>query len=145
MGGQRNPALAALEVFLGDWRQTVSEASFLDDPAATISGGATFEFLDDAFVVLRSRMEGGPPHSVSVIGRNESEPGYSVLYYDERGVSRVYAMTFEAGEWTLLREDPDFYQRFVGRVSDRRIEGSWQQSHDRGATWEHDFTLVYER
>ena len=47
-------------------------------------------------------------------------------------------MTFAGEEWTLHREDPDFHQRFVARVSADRIDGRWEASEDRGATWRKD-------
>ena len=42
-------------------------------------------------------------------------------YYDSRGVSRLYSMTFEDGTWTLPRDKPDFSplhfsQRYVGQL-----------------------------
>ncbi len=67
------------------------------------------------------------------------------LYHDDRGVDRLFAMTFAEGEWTLLREDPDFHQRFVATVGPDRIEGRWEASEDAGATWRKDFDLTFER
>jgi hypothetical protein len=73
-------------------------------------------------------------------------------YFDSRGVTRTYRMTFTGYEWTLLRTEPDFSplsfaQRFVGTLSDdgRSADGRWEQSHDGGTTWEHDFGLRLER
>ena len=49
------------------------------------------------------------------------------------GVARLYAMTLDAGTWTLLRESPDFSpldfaQRFTGTFSDDgdTIRGTWE-------------------
>jgi hypothetical protein len=122
-------------------------ASFLDEPEATISGVASLEWLDDALIVMRSAFDGGPPRSTSVIGRNESSDTYSMLYYDVRGVSRIYAMGFDAGVWTLSRQDPDFHQRFTGRLSEdgSTISAAWELSDDGGSRWQHDFDLSYER
>ena len=49
--------------------------------------------------------------------------------------------------WTsLLREDPDFYQRFTGEFQgDDRIHGAWEASEDEGRTWRKDFDLIFER
>jgi hypothetical protein len=54
-------------------------------------------------------------------------------------------MTFGNGEWALLREDPDFHQRFVATVTDDRMLGRWEASEDAGATWRKDFDLIFER
>jgi hypothetical protein len=67
------------------------------------------------------------------------------LYHDARGVSRVFDMTFSAGAWTLLREDPDFHQRFAAVVERDRISGRWDASEDAGETWRKDFDIVFER
>jgi hypothetical protein len=67
------------------------------------------------------------------------------LYHDPRPTSRLYHMSFTADAWALHREDPDFHQRFVARVSADRIEGRWDASEDQGATWRKDFDLIFER
>ena len=94
-------------------------------------------------------MEGGVGKATSemvlVLGRSDANDQYMALYHDERGVSRVYPMTFDGGRWTLSREDPDMFQRFIAEVSPDRIDGRWEASDDRGATWRKDFDLVFER
>jgi hypothetical protein len=82
---------------------------------------------------------------VMVLGRSDPQDTYSALYKDERGVCRVFAMTFADGRWTLLREDADMFQRFVADVAPDRIDGRWEASDDRGATWRKGFDLVFER
>jgi hypothetical protein len=68
-----------------------------------------------------------------------------MLYHDERGVLRVFEMTFADGEWRLVRTDPDFHQRFIGIVGPDRIDGRWEASEDAGTTWRKDFDLIFER
>lgn len=82
---------------------------------------------------------------VLVLGRNDARSAYTALYKDERGVCRVFEMTFEESRWVLSREDPDMYQRYVGEVGPDRITGRWEASEDRGATWRKDFDLTFER
>jgi hypothetical protein len=144
-----NPALSDLSVLVGSWDVELTNAEWLD-PGASLRGRLEVSWLDESFLVLRSAMDGEEvpvPVSVSVVGRSEDRDDYTVLYADDRGVSRVYAMTFRDGSWTQTREDPGFHQRFEGRVDgeQRVIEASWSRSHDDGATWLHDFDLVYRR
>ena len=82
-----------------------------------------------------------------MIGRNESRDDYEVLYADERGVSRIYRMTFRDRGWRQHREDPGFHQRFEGSLdrSGNLLTGTWTRSHDDGSTWVHDFDLTYTR
>lgn len=143
----QNPALSELGVLIGVWRVELTNAEFLDDGGAA-SGTMTVDWLDGAFVVLRSSMDdAGPPASVSVIGRNEERDDYELLYADERGVSRIYRMSFKDHVWIQRREDPGFHQRFEGTIElgDNRIVAAWMKSHDDGTTWEHDFDLTYTR
>jgi hypothetical protein len=79
-----------------------------------------------------------------VIGRNADRDDYEVLYADERGLSRVYTMTFACGEWTQSRTDPGFHQRFRDRLATdgNRIDAAWSRPHDDGATWIHDFDVT---
>ncbi len=82
---------------------------------------------------------------VVVIGRSDAQDSFTALYHDERGVCRVFAMTFRDGRWTLEREDPDMFQRFVAEVEPDRIVGRWEASEDQGTTWRKDFDLVFDR
>ena len=94
---------------------------------------------------MRSETEGtGPPKSVAVIGRDDASGAYSMLYYDARGVSRIYAMTYADGAWSLDGKPRQFYQRFRARVDEngRHIRGSWGKSED-GQAWQHDFSVTY--
>jgi hypothetical protein len=87
------------------------------------------------------------PRATWIIGRDDAQAGYHVLYADDRGVSRVYAMSFSDGTWRMWRDTPEFSQRFDAEVSPGQAEitGSWQNSPDGGTTWEHDFRLRYSR
>jgi hypothetical protein len=141
-----NPALSDLEFLLGTWRVELTAADWLEE-GGSLLGETRVEWLDDYFLVLRWSFGEGPPDSTSVVGRNEDRDDYTVLYADERGVSRIYTMTFADGLWVQHREDPGFHQRFEGRVTDdhERIDAAWSLSHDDGATWAHDFDLTWTR
>ena len=78
-------------------------------------------------------------------GHSSSTDAYWALYHDERGVDRLFSMSFGDGQWSLLRQDPDFHQRFVATVRPDRIAGRWDASDDRGATWRKDFDLTFTR
>ena len=49
----RNEALAALDVLVGEWDLTLSDAFFLDEGRAIVHGSATIEWLGDAFLQMR--------------------------------------------------------------------------------------------
>ncbi len=145
---EHNPALADLAFLAGEWDMEVSNAPFLPTRDDTAHGHVTFAWIEEgAFLVMRqSEQFETPPSARWAIGRDGSGTAFTVLYSDERGVSRVYDMSFSDATWRLWRNDPGFSQRFEGRVSpDRnRIVARWEKSFD-GSTWEHDFDLTYTR
>jgi hypothetical protein len=138
-----NPALAELRFFEGAWDMELSEASFLPDPEAVVQGSVTFDWVEDG-AALVMRMGDA---ATWIIGRDESEPDYNVLYADDRGISRVYRMSFNDHTWKLWRKVPEFSQRFEAEVSNDEavIQGHWEKSVNGGNTWEHDFNVRYRR
>ncbi|UDY34494.1 hypothetical protein [Dermatobacter hominis] len=140
----RNEALQRLEPLLGRWALTLHGAWFLESPDAEVPGRATIEWLDDAFVTMRTELGGDPTWDL-VFGRSDANDTYTALYHDERGVCRVFGMAFDGRTWTMERQDPDFHQRFVAEVEGDRIDGRWDASDDRGATWRTDFLLRFDR
>jgi hypothetical protein len=142
-----NPALADLQFLAGAWDMELSEASFLPDPDAKMHGSVTFEWIEHGAALVMRMGSGGTPAATWIIGRDEAEPDYSVLYADDRGVSRTYRMSLGDGFWRLWRDAPGFSQRFEAKIArgQAEINGSWQKSVDEGTTWEHDFTVRYRR
>jgi hypothetical protein len=142
-----NPALAALQFLTGAWDMELSEASFLPDPDARLSGSVAFEWIEQGAALVMRMGDAAAPRATWIIGRDDAQAGYHVLYADDRGVSRVYAMSFSDATWRMWRDTPEFSQRFDAEVSPGQAEitGSWQKSLDGGTTWEHDFRLRYSR
>jgi hypothetical protein len=145
----RDPALRALDPFVGEW---AVEARFASGPE--VGGRLLFEWaLDGRFLVERSEVDHPEaPDSLAIISVADGGDGYVQHYFDSRGVVRIYRMTLEDGVWTLLRTTPDFTpltfsQRYTGRFSEdgAAIDGRWETSHNDGATWERDFDLNYRR
>jgi hypothetical protein len=135
-----------LEPFIGEWS---IEASFPDAPV----GYSVFEWaLDGHFLMQRSEIpHPDAPDGLVIVAAEPEGDGYLQHYFDSRGVVRLYAMTFEDGVWTLLRNKPDFSplnfsQRFTGEFSPdgNTISGRWETSED-GSSWELDFELTYTR
>jgi hypothetical protein len=135
-----NPALRQLDALIGEWEV---EAPQFPGPR----GRVTLEWLEDgAYLRFHTDAPDPAPTATFIIGRDESSESYTVLYYDSRGVSRVYQMTFDGAVWKMWREAPGFWQRFAGTLSDdgESIRASWEKSPD-GSGWEHDFDLIYSK
>ena len=141
----RNEALEKLGALVGDWHLTMTNAWFLESPDIKGEGSATIQWLGDAFLEMRATLGVDHGNWHWVIGRSDPREQLVLLYHDERGVFRVFDMTFADGEWTLTRKDPDFHQRFIAAVGDDRIDGRWEASEDSGKTWRKDFDLIFER
>jgi hypothetical protein len=129
-----------------DLRVLVGEWEFTSPLFPEGRGRTTFEWLEAGLLLQRSRVSGPAPDSTWIFGGDDSEESLTVLYHDDRGVSRVYRSTLREGIWRVWRDAPGFSQRFSGRVSadGRTIEAAWESSAD-GARWKHDFDLSYTR
>jgi hypothetical protein len=138
----KSPEMEALDVLVGTWDTTLSDASF-DLPPEDTEMTTTVSWVGEAFVLVRWDSPGGG--NTFCLGRSTANEAYWALYHDDRGVDRLFAMTFGDGGWTMSREDPDFHQRFVATVGLDRIEGRWEASEDAGATWRKDFDITFER
>ena len=138
-------ALLRLQPLIGDW--TLEAAPPGGEPWP---GGGRSNFAwhaSGAHLVQRTTIElPEAPDSLSVMGCDAANGTYVQLYSDERGVCRVYDMTFGDGEWTLRRKGEPFDQRFIATLSDdgNTINGRWEKSED-GKTCTTDFTLIYRR
>ncbi len=143
-----NPALTDLSVLAGEWEMELYNAAFLPSPSERVKAYALFAWVEDG-AFLEMRQGARPlkaPNAVWLMGRDESAAEYRILYYDSRGVSRVYSMSFEDGTWKIWRNSPRFSQRYEARVSPdgNAIHAHWEKSSD-GRNWEHDFDMDYKR
>lgn len=143
-----NSALERLGIFTGEWDIEITAMSFHPDPSAIVSGHASFAWMEGgAFLLHHAEIPNTDfPREIAVIGADDAAEIYRMLYFDSRGVSRIYRMTLSGGIWTLWREFPGFSQRFHGTFSDdgKVITATWEKSSD-GSSWEHDFNLTYTR
>jgi hypothetical protein len=119
-----------------------------------VRGTSTFGWLlGHRFLVQRAQTDHPQaPDSEMIIAPDPALPGgYRAHYFDSRGVVRLYEMTFDGRDWTLVRTKPDFTpldfaQRYVGTFSEdgATITGRWEASPD-GSDWQPDFELTYRR
>jgi len=117
-------------------------------PDTTLHGHTSFEWIEGgAFLIMHSEIdEPGVPSGVAIFGGDDSVEGCSMLYFDERGVSRIYEASFNDGVWKFWRNSPGFSQRFTGTFVDkgRTIVGISELSKD-GLNWERDLELTYTK
>ncbi|GIF77984.1 hypothetical protein [Asanoa siamensis] len=138
---------AALEIFVGEWAVT---AELPDDTSAPAVRSVFEWILDGAYLAQRTEVNIlGVPDSLAIVAPGPA--GYTQHYYNSRGVSRLYTMTFDGRVWTLTRDSADFSpldftQRFTGTFTPdhNRIDGAWEKAMP-GADWTLDFALTYTR
>jgi len=140
-----NPRLQLLHVLVGEWT-TVGTHPLV--PGKTFHGSVSFSWIHGgAFLLMRSQIdEPEIPTAVAVFGTDDASDSCSMLYFDERAVSRRYEVRIDGNEWRWWRDAPDFSQRFVGSISPdgRTIVGRGEFSRD-GGPWEPDLALTYTR
>ncbi len=122
------------------------DASFLSVPDARVTGSVDVAWIEGgSALAIRQGDSAHPPAAVWIVGRDEGDPEYSMLYADDRGVSRIYRMTFKGSEWSIWRDTVTFSQRFTASLDGEQgvIRGRWEKSADEGETWEHDFNIDY--
>jgi hypothetical protein len=143
-----NPALEQLSVFVGEWDLEITSMSWEADKAAIVGGRASFEWIEGGGFLLERSEVSNPdfPRGVSIMGPDDSAETYSMLYFDSRGVSRIYQMSFNGNIWKLWRDFPGFSQRFIGTFNAdyNIITARWEKSED-GSNWELDFKLTYTK
>src|SRR5262245_18645084 len=106
-----NPGLATLDRLVGTWTVTGSHPYL---PGRPLNGRVTFERIEEgAFVRMHSKMEDPEiPEGVAIFGTDDASNACTMLYFDVRGVARLYHVQFDVDGFTWSREAPQFSQRF---------------------------------
>ena len=140
----KNPALKKLDILIGDWEIT-GKHRLIPKP---IKGKIKFSWFNGkSFLIMRTDFnQSGPPNSTAIIGSDDKAEKLSMLYFDERGVSRIYDVVFNNNVLKMERNHPGFSQRFKGIVNDNgnTIEGAWELCED-DVNWKKDLEVIYTR
>ena len=107
-----------------------------------------FEWIEDgAFLLMHSEVEEeGIPSDIGVFGSDDTSDVASMLYFDERGVSRIYQTSLEGNVWKFWRNAPGFSQRATGTFADdhNTIQLVWELSKD-DSHWANDLEQTFTR
>lgn len=141
----KNKALAALEPLIGEWEYTMYNAWFLESMDTEVKGFSTIERLHDSFVVFRETDADKKPSNIWVIGYSDPQEKYEMFYYDQRGVSRIFDMTFDGKKMVFSREDKDMHQRMTLTIKADGLHVVAEASDDKGKTWRKDLEIAYVR
>jgi hypothetical protein len=142
---QPTHSLKQFEVLVGEWAMVGVHSAL---PSAA-HGHSTFEWLrEGALLVWHLEWERGQgiPSAYSVIGHDDAAEPCSMLYTDERGVSRIYQMSLADDVWKMWRDSSGFSQRMTGTFSDDGDTITWRGELSRdGTNWEPDLSVTYTR
>jgi len=85
------------------------------------------------------------PSGIAILGTDVDAKECTMLYFDERGVSRRYTVALRSDQWHWWRDSAGFSQRFTGQLVDggKRMVGYGELN--RGNGWEPDLQLTYTR
>ena len=140
-----NPALEPFKVLVGTWN-TIGTHPLV--PGTTFHGRTSFDWLEGgAFLIMHSEIEEPEiPSGIAIFGTDDTTGECSMLYFDQRGVSRRYEVRLRDNVWTWWRDTPEFSQRFAGIIAadGHTIDGRGEMSRN-GAPWEPDLQLTYTR
>ena len=140
-----NPRLQPLSILVGAWN-TVGTHPLV--PGKSFHGSVSFSWIHGgAFLLMHSQIdEPEIPTAIAIFGSDDTTDSCSMLYFDERGVSRRYETHVDGNEWRWWRNDSEFAQRFVGTIAPDggTIVGRGEYSRN-GAPWEPDLALTYSR
>jgi hypothetical protein len=140
-----NPLLEPLGALAGTWT-TVGTHPLV--PGKTFHGRSSFDWIEGgAFLVMRSEIdEPEIPSAIGIFGSDDGTGEVSMLYFDERGVSRRYEVSLQDNVWKWWRDDQGFSQRFSGTIAadGRTIVSRGEMMRD-GSRWEPDLEVTFSR
>jgi len=139
-----NPALRPLQFLIGEWR-TIGTHPMV--PGKKLPGRTSFAWHEGgAFLIMRQHVdEQGFPDGVAIIGSDNEVGAFSMIYFDERGTSRLMNVTVGTGTVTWKHDDPKLAQSLTINSEDAdRLVSRGRMSRN-GGPWEDDLSQVYER
>lgn len=139
----RNEKLSALQPLIGKWKYTMFNCWFLESMDAEVKGFTNIEWLYDTFLIIQTTDADNKPNDIWVIGYSDPQKKYQMFYHDQRGVSRIFNMTFDSKTIIFLREDEDFYQRITLEIEEEKLHSIAEASEDQGKTWRKDLEMSF--
>ena len=95
-----------MSILIGNWEISGSHR-LIPNP---INGKVNFSWLNGkSFLIMKTDFkQSGPPNSTAIIGSDDKAEKLSMLYFDERGVSRIYEVKFNNNILEMRETFPDF-------------------------------------
>jgi len=138
-----NPALKPLEFLVGEWR---TDGTHPMVPGETLHGRTSFAWHEGgAFLIMRSQVDWPKfPDGVAIIGSDGASGKLTMIYFDERQVSRLLDVTVGDRSVTWRHDDPEFTQSLTISAEGEGLVSKGRMSR-KGGEWEDDLSQVFTR
>jgi hypothetical protein len=133
-----NPALEPLTFLIGDWQTTGTHPLV---PGEELRGRTCFAWHEGgAFLSMQSSVYHPQfPDGIAIIGSDNSNGSLTMIYFDERGISRTMQVTTGEREVTWHHDDPKFAQRLTIKAEGDVLVSRGLMSED-GGPWTDDLS-----
>jgi len=138
-----NPALKPFEFLIGKWR-TIGTHPMV--PGKELPGRTCFAWHEGgAFLIMHSQVDEPKfPDGVAIIGSDDAAGTYAMVYFDERGKSRLIDVTVGDRTVTWRHDNPEFAQCLtIAADGDRLVSKGRMSQH--GGPWEDDLSQTFGR
>jgi hypothetical protein len=140
-----NPAIKEFAKLVGEWKTIGTHP---ERPNQVLNGKSSFSWIEGgAFLIWHSEIdEKDFPAGIGIFGSDDTAGTFSMLYFDERKVSRNYEVSIENNILKYWRNFPDFSQRCSWTISDdgHTIVGKGELRQS-GKTWKKDLDQTFTR
>jgi hypothetical protein len=138
-----NPALKPLAFLIGEWRTTGTHPGV---PGKSLCGQTSFAWHEGgSFLIMHQEIDEPQfPDGIAIIASDDSGK-FTMTYFDERKVSRIYDVTVDRQTMTWHRDDPKLAQRASIMIKDdETLESKGRISKD-GGPWSDDLSQLFKR
>jgi hypothetical protein len=114
-------------------------------PGQALEGLTSFAWHEGgAFLIMRSEMKQPEiPPAIAVFGSDDNGD-IRMIYFDQRGVSRHFDVSFDNQQMVWKRDDPELSQRMTFTISpDGKVIHQTGRMSESGGPWQDDLSLTY--
>ena len=115
-------------------------------PDTALHGRTSFAWHEGgAFLIMRSQVDAPKfPDGIAIIGSDDAAGTFSMIYFDERGTSRLMEVTVGERTVTWRHDNPRFAQSTTISTEGDRLVSKGRMSEN-GGPWTDDLSQTYER
>ena len=115
-------------------------------PGKELTGRTSFGWhLGGAFLIMHSQVDEPQfPDGVAIIGSDDTDGRFTMIYFDERGTSRILEVGVDVDSVTWRHENPEFAQCLTITSEGDRLVSRGRMSQ-KGGPWQDDLSQTFVR